>query len=1407
MPLASDRSAAQTFQIIIHRNGNVTFQYKTLNSVPTDAVVGIESQEGLTGVQYPTNDLANSKAILLTYSLSVTQYTHDSLGNLSAITDALSNRTTYSFDAAGNVTNFTDPLSHSSQRTYNAENQIVTKTDALRNVSEFTYNTKGHLTAFEDANDKVTSRTYNIFDHITATTPANANTVNYTYNDLGNLIKITDAKGNATQYKYDAAYRMRRVIDPISLANQYGYRKKITVTTGAAAASMGTSVKIGLDTAPLETASKLRTDRRDWRVVAYDRVAKVFTELDRDVLSPTETWFALQSDIDASSDSETSGNHSYYVYYGQSNEEGLPPELLSGVYAQGTDTTGTLARNDLNATFINEDGFIVDVKAENAPRYYPGRYDGRRALLLEPQATNLISNSSFENDVSGWSETAQATAAASKDRSKHGYYSLKVTPSAANPYVGTAEGTSAMEIFPNADYTYSGWVYVPDDNSLEAQLEIAWWNSSGTLISTHQSSAAAKGSWQFLSLTASPPENAEYVSLRLRGTGTYAADDVFYFDAAQLEIGEFSTSYIPTTNGEASRDAEHLTYPTSQHIQTAQGSVSLWVKVEYAPSLVACLSFFDSRDTGNNGVHVYRNCFDKLVLQIGNGSSYKETVSSGTMNWSTDDWHHIVAVWDSQSQKVYLDGTLLASTANPTLPTQFNDNLYIGRGVDETRAAAAAFFADAAIYNSVLSSTEITTLFNRTAPPHALSGAAFFADFDDQKDAYSREVLSPEPTTAAGSEETTGTPWWSRAASQSTYDPAGNVVQHLNANGQTLKYTYDKRNRLTRVQYPKGVDDTFTYDALSQRTSVTDAIGTVTYQYDAVGTLARVTYPGNKTVSYEYDMAGRRIQMTNPDGGVTHYTYDLAGQIIQTTDPQNLSTSYTHDAAGRLTQVTRGNGSKTLYTYNDANALIKVENQKSDDTLINRFDYSRDAVGNHTRLTQANGDYTDYTYDDIYQLLSEVKTDASDTELSNYAYTYDNFGNRLTMTLDTDATNYTYNANNQLLTAGTLSFEYDANGNMTRRTDSSDPTNPLVTQYQYDYENHLTKITYPDGSKNWFEYGADGIRQTKRTTESAVQFIYDGFDVIQEVSSITGQTAAEYFHGPIGVLKQRRSSQDRWYLPDGLGSTTALTDAMETVTDTYTYQGFGNKVATTGTTVNPYKYVAGSGYYTDDESGLMLLTLRYYDADIGRFITRDPASVGPNLYVYVNNNPLKYVDPTGLRPMNQAERDAAELIFGPSGTLIDFDKVNIIEGGWRARILCGKPDPRGWRGLVLYNTIHFSKANPPVSLVIHELMHVWQYNNRRIEPVGAGVTHFIAWAIGKTEAVYNYDLYDNKPFQDYNFEEQAEILADAYRVLHEGKDPGPHYKPKVSRIPATRKKWFEQRVNEFKKWHQNLQTK
>ncbi|MCA1592098.1 MAG: RHS repeat-associated core domain-containing protein [Acidobacteria bacterium] len=67
---------------------------------------------------------------------------------------------------------------------------------------------------------------------------------------------------------------------------------------------------------------------------------------------------------------------------------------------------------------------------------------------------------------------------------------------------------------------------------------------------------------------------------------------------------------------------------------------------------------------------------------------------------------------------------------------------------------------------------------------------------------------------------------------------------------------------------------------------------------------------------------------------------------------------------------------------------------------------------------------------------------------------------------------------------------------------------------------------------------------------------------------------------------------------------------------------------------DPFGYGAQWGYYTDRESGLQLLTHRYYDPQSGRFLTRDPIGYrgGINLYAYVNNSPVNFADPSGLYP-------------------------------------------------------------------------------------------------------------------------------------------------------------------------------
>ena len=104
-----------------------------------------------------------------------------------------------------------------------------------------------------------------------------------------------------------------------------------------------------------------------------------------------------------------------------------------------------------------------------------------------------------------------------------------------------------------------------------------------------------------------------------------------------------------------------------------------------------------------------------------------------------------------------------------------------------------------------------------------------------------------------------------------------------------------------------------------------------------------------------------------------------------------------------------------------------------------------------------------------------------------------------------------------------------------------------------------------------------------------------------------------------------------YYHQDQLGSTRALTDRAGAVVATYTYDPYGNLTASTGTVTTPFGY---AGQYTDAESGLIYLRVRYYDPSTAQFLTVDPAyAQTQSRYGYVDGDPLNLMDPSGETPL------------------------------------------------------------------------------------------------------------------------------------------------------------------------------
>jgi len=142
-------------------------------------------------------------------------------------------------------------------------------------------------------------------------------------------------------------------------------------------------------------------------------------------------------------------------------------------------------------------------------------------------------------------------------------------------------------------------------------------------------------------------------------------------------------------------------------------------------------------------------------------------------------------------------------------------------------------------------------------------------------------------------------------------------------------------------------------------------------------------------------------------------------------------------------------------------------------------------------------------------------------------------------------------------------------------------------------------------------------------TKNIVNYILDGLAVLEEYDG-SGSELVSCVPG----ISTTKGGQTYYYHYDRLGSVRFMSDEAGEVVGEYVYDGWGNLVSSSGSLFQPYEFVGREGYYREGE--LYLLGQRWYDSSAGRFISRDIIS-NLNLYVYVKNNPLKYIDPLGLQ--------------------------------------------------------------------------------------------------------------------------------------------------------------------------------
>ena len=499
------------------------------------------------------------------------------------------------------------------------------------------------------------------------------------------------------------------------------------------------------------------------------------------------------------------------------------------------------------------------------------------------------------------------------------------------------------------------------------------------------------------------------------------------------------------------------------------------------------------------------------------------------------------------------------------------------------------------------------------------------------------------------------------------YDKNSNLISQTDPNGTVTTNSYDDVNRLTTrfIQTGTGVagitSETYDYDGLGRLIIAMDNDSNdLTFSYDALSRLTSETQPilggTGQTVNYEYDDASRLTKVTAPSGKDTTYAYDALGRNTTITSSGNTIATYSY--TGVLNnQITYGNGTSITKIYDE---LLRM---KTLDNGIKNYSYDYDTVSNILTDSHKN-----YSYDDIYR-LTQVTDTASWTVLESFSY--DDAGNKIH-----DIHNeYTTNILNQYTTSSwtiNTTYLYDNNGNLV--------DNGTYT-FSYDYKNRLIQVN----DENWivveFVYDVLGRRIEKKTDTETIQYIYANKNILEEnTTKSSGIFQKTYINGiwldnllaytqeqpdltfteqeelefcelrvipyetdfntySWNTLTTRCNNlslsgsiivENTYYFhKNHLWSVVGITDDTWNMISEYDYDVFWKVTLVNGVDTGNTRLYTGREY--DSEINLYYLRARYYDANLGKFISRDPIWQvdDVNLYAYVGNNPVMYVDLMG----------------------------------------------------------------------------------------------------------------------------------------------------------------------------------
>ena len=481
------------------------------------------------------------------------------------------------------------------------------------------------------------------------------------------------------------------------------------------------------------------------------------------------------------------------------------------------------------------------------------------------------------------------------------------------------------------------------------------------------------------------------------------------------------------------------------------------------------------------------------------------------------------------------------------------------------------------------------------------------------------------------------------------YDADKLPIQREYPSGKSSLWQYNTKGQLTGIQTPEGshsffhdlatgmlsretsfdglqVDFTYDGDLLLEAAWSVVVSGSVTREYDNFFRVSRMIYPG-ADLSMAYDGDGLLTGV-----GSVGIIRDADNGLVAGVTDGSFSMAYTRNTYGEIETATATHGA-TLYdvstTYDD----------------LGRISLVSETIGGSTRTWS-------YDFNAVGQLI-QVARDGVVVE----GYAYDAAGNRTavanTLTgVSLGAGDFSYDPDHKLLAAGTTTYDYDADGRLTREN-----RNGSVTEFQYNTDGTLAAATLPDNRVITYLHDARGRRIARAVDGVRTHaWLYgDGLMPLAEFDGTGNLKRSFIYTGEATPTAFIQGGQTYHIVSDHLGSPRLIVDDSGAVMRRIDYDAYGNVIADSNPGMDlPFGFAGGM---TDPDHELIRFGVRDYQPSMGRWTAKDPIlfNGGLNLYGYVQNDPVNRVDREGKQSVIEFGLIVAVVVLAGSFTLMVFD--------------------------------------------------------------------------------------------------------------------------------------------------------